>query len=386
MKIVYCIDRLSFLGGIEKITIAKANALAEVPGNKVYIVVMENSSSPIHTLSDKVSLVNLDITHLNDYKKNRIQAYYILYKKYKLHKKKLKDFLLTINPDIIISTNSSEKHFIRNIHIPSNPVIIREIHYNSNYRYIYAKSIWEKLLAVIGQYLDYHFIQNIDRIIVLTHEDKERNWKNNPKVAVIPNPLIANPEDLRTNYNNKIAIAVGRLSFEKNFISLINAWNLVHQKHPNWILQIWGKGPQEDELRHKINEYKLKDNILLMGTSNEIHKKMSNASIFILSSICEGFGMVLIEAMSCGLPVISYDCPCGPKDIIRNNLNGILVTTNDEKMLASHIIELIEDMKTMSKIGHAAIERSHDFSMDKIIAEWMKLFNNSIKAKKQTYR
>lgn len=384
MKIVYCIDRLSFLGGIEKITIAKANALAEIPGNQIYIVVMDHLGSPIQSLSPKITLVDLNITHLNDYGKNKIQAYYILYKKYKLHKEKIKALFKTINPDIVISTNSSEKHFIRNLHIPSNPVIIREIHYNSNYRYIYAKNIWEKLLAIIGKYLDFHFTQNIDKIIVLTHEDKEKNWKNNSKVAVIPNPL-ATTSNSYTNYNNKIVIAVGRLSFEKNFLSLINAWKLVNQKHPEWILQIWGKGPQEEDLKKKINEFNLQNNVLLMGTSNDILKKMANASIFVLSSMCEGFALVLVEALSVGLLIVSYSCPCGPKDIIKDKKNGFLVTTNDETMLATRIIELIEDKKTRVRMGQYAIESSHDYSMDIIIDRWMKLFKKLIENKRYNH-
>ena len=137
-------------------------------------------------------------------------------------------------------------------------------------------------------------------------------------------------------------MAAGRYAPQKGFDKLINAWSIVVQNHPDWKLYIYGDGELRDELQQLINRLQLQNSCFLEHTTSDIAAKYAESSIFVLSSVYEGFGMVITEAMSCGLPVVSFACPCGPKDIIQNDINGLLVEPDNIDQLAEKISILIE--------------------------------------------
>ena len=172
----------------------------------------------------------------------------------------------------------------------------------------------------------------------------------------------------------KRVIAAGRLVRQKNFASLIRAWKEVHAKHPDWKLDIYGEGSLKTSLEKLIADLQLEGAVCLQGKTQEIFKEMTNSSIFVLSSIYEGFGLVIVEAMSCGLPVVSYACPCGPKDIIEDGKDGFLVEVNDEQTLAARINQLIEDEELRRQMSQAALQKSEKYKMERIIPMWMDLF------------
>ena len=379
MKIAYSIDTITALGGIERVTIAKANALADVNNNTIYLFVTSNHGTPVLPVNPKIKIIDLHVNYYEDYGKSRFQAYQILYKKRKEHKKKLTQVINEIQPDILISTNQSEKHFIKSLSIPKHIVIIREIHFCTNYRKLEAKNSFQRLLAHIGHFFDFHWdTKRIDQIVLLTNEDKELHWKGNNKVSVIPNPIIYQSPYPPSTTKEKRVIAAGRLVYQKNFASLINAWKQVANKHPDWILEIYGEGGLKLELESLIAKLNLKKHVFLRGRTTDIFKVMSNSSLFVLSSIYEGFGLVIVEAMSCGLPIISYACPCGPKDIITHGRNGYLVPCYNEKALSNRICDLIENEDIRKDMGLNAIERVKDYQIDIITQEWMDLFNRLI--------
>lgn len=375
MKIVYCTDSICYAGGIQRITIAKANALAQIGGNEVWIIVTDNKQKPVLPIDSKVHIIDLDINYFADDWKSKWHVLKGIFIKRRLHKKKLAVALNEIKPDIVISTGTSEKNFLPRISsISSKPAFIREIHSNKKYRLLHASNIFQKVAAYIGDFIDYSIhIKKYDRIIVLTQEDKNTNWKNNNKVEVIPNPLTS-PCTSQSSLENKTAIAVGRLVHAKNFSSLIEAWTHVAEKHPDWTLEIWGEGHLRIELENLIAKLNFKKQVFLKGYTYDIQSKMQNASIFVLSSIFEGFGLVIVEAMSCGLPVISYDCPCGPKDVITNNKDGFLIPTNNEVLLAEKISLLIENEKRRKLMGLAATTKANLYKIENIIPTWMNLF------------
>lgn len=379
MKIAYSIDTITALGGIERVTIAKANALADVNNNTIYLFVTSNHGTPVLPVNPKIKIIDLHVNYYEDYGKSRFQAYQILYKKRKEHKKKLTQVINEIQPDILISTNQSEKHFIKSLSIPKHIVIIREIHFCTNYRKLEAKNSFQRLLAHIGHFFDFHWdTKRIDQIVLLTNEDKELHWKGNNKVSVIPNPIIYQSPYPPSTTKEKRVIAAGRLVYQKNFASLINAWKQVANKHPDWILEIYGEGGLKLELESLIAKLNLKKHVFLRGRTTDIFKVMSNSSLFVLSSIYEGFGLVIVEAMSCGLPIISYACPCGPKDIITHGRNGYLVPCYNEKALSNRICDLIENEDIRKDMGLNAIERVKDYHIDIITQKWMDLFNRLI--------
>lgn len=374
MKIVYCTDSICYAGGIQRITIAKANALAQIEGNEVWIIVTDNKQKPVLPINPEVHIIDLDINYFEDDWKSKLHVIKGILIKRKQHRNKLKTVLNQINPDIVISTGTSEKNFLPQIHVNSNPAFIREIHSTKNYRRLSARNTFDKTLAILGEYVDYSiFIKRYDKIVVLTEEDKINNWKNHSKVIVIPNPLtsICTKE---STLEEKIVIAVGRLEYPKNFQSLIKAWSHVTKKHPDWKLEIWGEGSMRIELENLIAKLNLKRHVFLKGYTYDIQSQMLKASIFALSSIFEGFGLVIVEAMSCGLPVVSYACPCGPKDIITEGENGFLVPVNKEEILAERINLLIRDVSVRRLMAIQALIKIEQYKINNIITKWMDLF------------
>ena len=382
MRIVYCTDSICYPGGIQRITVAKANALAEVDGNEVWIVVTDNKRTPVLPIADKVHLVDLDMNYFADDWKSKIHIVKGIFVKRKKHKRRLASLLNTILPDIVISTGTSEKNFTPCIKVRSNPVFVREIHSASNYRRLSAEGWFSRIAAWIGDFIDYRIcIGRYDKIVVLTHEDKELHWAGNNKVVVMPNPLTIK-HSLQASLANKTVITAGRLVAQKNFVSLIRVWTIAHQAHPDWRLEIWGDGKLKAELQQQIVKGQLTDSVRLMGYTSDIISKFADASIFVCTSLFEGFGLVITEAMSCGLPAVSYACPCGPRDIITDGKDGFLVKPNGEQALAERINRLIEDEPLRQQMGRAAKEKSMSYSIDAITRQWMTLFSELFSEKR----
>lgn len=380
MRIVYCVNFLWNIGGVEHVTIVKANALAQIAGNEVWIVVVNDSHPPMRKIDERVHVVSLGIT---DYKRywemNRLQANWRLWKKRKFHKEKLEDTLNLILPDVVISTHNMEMYFLPFIKCVSNPIFIKEIHYTSNWRLLLATTLYTKFMAYIWNIIEYKISgSRYDIIVLLTNEDKERSWKGNDKVVVIPNPLTIQ-HNKRSALRNKTVITVGRLVGQKNFSSLIRTWDIVHQSHPDWHLEIWGEGKLKAGLQQQIKDKHLEGSIFLKGYTNDIIETFPNASIYVCSSHFEGLPLVLIEAMSCGLPIVSYACPCGPRDIISEGNDGFLILVGDEQGMADRINYLIEHETIRQQMGMAALEKSKQYATDIIIRKWMLLFHHELK-------
>lgn len=375
MKIVYCLNSIRYLGGIQRVTVVKANALAEIEGNEVYIIVTDNKNGVFtEPLSPKVHFIDLDINYYEDDYKSRWNILKGIFIKRKEHKKRLTSVLNEIQPDIVISVGQSEKNMIPSI--KGKWKTIREFHFVKDYRLRQAKSFFDKMLAWGGNWYDFHFkIKGYDQIVTLTYEDKETNWKGWKNVSVIPNPSTFHTDQI-SSLSEKKVISVGRLTPQKNYASLIRAFKNVTEKHSDWILEIYGDGPQEVELKSLITQLNLEKHVFLKGFSPNVKEVIINASIFALSSVFEGFGLVIVEAMACGLPVVSYACPCGPKDIITERKDGFLVNVNDEVTLANQINVLIENEILRKQMSDAAKIKADQYNIENITSMWTNLFNS----------
>lgn len=380
MKIVYCLNSIRYTGGIQRVTVVKANALAEIEGNRVYVVVTDNKEGVrVQELSPKVTLIDLDVNYYTDDWKSRLYVLKGIIVKRREHKKKLTQVLNRINPDIVVSVGQSEKYLLTSIR--GNWHTVRELHYCTTYRKQLAYTTFNRLMATVGDLYDYKYkIRKYDSIVLLTNEDKETNWNANPRLSVIPNPVSFTTEEV-SDLQNKRIIATGRLTEPKNFASLIRAFKQVADRHPDWILEIFGDGEQKTMLQQQIENLGLQKNVLLCGYSSNIQSEMLNASILVCSSLFEGFGLVITEGMMCGLPVVSYDCPCGPRDIISEGEDGFLVTVNDEAAMAERICRLIDNEKLRLQMGKAAKKKAQQYRLERIIPLWMDLFNKIIKGK-----
>lgn len=326
----------------------------------------------IHELSPKITFINLQINYYKDDYKSKLHQ---IISNFKIinHYLKLQKVISQITPDIIISVGQSEKYIVPLLH--TNAIKIREIHFNSNYRNFTYKS---KILAKSLNFLDYKVMsKGYNKMVLLTKEDKDTFFPNNNKFIYIHNPATFEPTN---NYNNNnYIIAVGRLSIEKDFISLIKAWNLVQRECPTWKLKIVGEGPERNNLEEEIKRLNLGNSVVLTGYSNNIKKEMAESSIFVLTSLYEGFGLVLLEAMACGLPSVAFACQFGPKDIITDEKNGLLIYNRDIKSLSEKLIYLIQHLDVRKEMSNQALKRVDDFSINNIIDQWMQLFQSELR-------
>jgi len=373
MKIAYCLLSVRTVGGggIQRVTVVKANALAEVAGNEVYVIEAEDDKKLplINPISPKVHLIDLGINYYDNTTPSRWRYYLRLAGKKRTHRRRLERVLEEIKPDIVVSADDVEKRFIPSY--VGDYKKIRELHLKTR-----SYSLAERIKSLYR----FHNVKKYDRIITLTDEDKQASWRGDQRVEVIPDPVSFVTEE-SSPLTNKTVVAVGRLCEQKNFASLIRAFKAVAARHDDWTLEIYGDGSQRGMLQRLITELGLADNVFLMGYASDVQRKMLDASCFVLSSLFEGFGLVITEAMMCGLPVVSYACPCGPKDIISEGVDGFLIPVGDEAALADRICRLIEDKDLRLRMGRAAKEKANKYRLENVIPMWMDLFNKLLEQK-----
>lgn len=383
MKIVYCTDIIYKMGGLEIITIIKANALAEIPGNQVWIALADNRYSAIVRLK-KVSVLDLAVHYYEEDDRSYFHAIMDLRKKRRYHRERLEQMLNDINPDVVISTGLSAKQFLPKMKINSNPVFIMELHSSRHLAMHQAQRWYQKFVAKLGELYNNRFTyKRYDRIVVLTEAEKVGAWAKFKNITVMPNPLIK-PAPKQSTGQAKIAITAARFEWIKNYESLINIWAKVILRHPGWILQLWGQGPDEGRLREQIERMGLQHHVLMMGYTSEVQEKMSEASIFVLTSRSEGFSISTIEAMSVGIPTVVYNCPGGLPYVVKDGVTGYLVPLNDENAYVETVCKLIENEELRRTMGRAAFKESVQYKLDGVIQRWMKLFQELLEKKRGT--
>ena len=370
MKIVYCIHSLSNSGGMERIVTEKANALAEM-GHQITIVTAEQKAKKtFFSLYPTVSHYDLDV----NYSANRgliTKLFQYPYKKY-LHKKRLSNLLMKIRPDIAISTMGNEFLFLYKIKDGSKKII--EIHFAKEYRMKYKRGKLWRLIDIYRSKQEENKVSKYEKFVILTHEDKS-SWRKVNNIVVIPNFITSIPLQ-QAKLDEKVCLAIGRLSYQKGFDRLIKAWRIVHESFPSWKLQIYGSGELHDSLLNLINELHLNQVISINPPISQIEIAYLNSSVFLLTSHYEGLPMVLLEALSYGIPVVSFACKCGPRDLISDGLNGFIVPDGDIRNFANKVILLLEDESLRKKMGLQAYQISLEYSKEKIMAKWIALFES----------
>lgn len=372
MKIVFCLNSIAEPGGIAVATITKANALAQIPGNEVTVCVSDHRDTTTgRRLGPDVKLICLDVNYYADDWKSKWHVLKGILVKRRIHKRKLKKVLEEISPDVVIAAGQCEKYFLPRI--KGSWKSIREIHYTTDYRRLLARGAFGKIKAFLESLYDYKIgIRPYHRIALLTHEDKHNFWKSERKAVVIPNPVSFCSSNTALLESKKI-VTIGRLQYQKNIGSLLEAFAKVHARHPDWQLEIYGEGPEEAALREYARNLGLSESVRFMGLTPDPEKALAGSSVFALTSRFEGFGLVLAEAMECGVPPVGYDCAAGPKDIIADGEDGFLVPQGDTDAMADRICRLIEDDGLRKKMGEASKLKAREFYPEKIAARWMEL-------------
>ena len=376
LKLVYITPALYMAGGVERVLTLKANYFTEHFGYDITIILTEGKDKPLfYPLSNKIKVINLNIGFEELWTCSFVKKVFVYLKKQRQFKKSLTKELMRIRPDITVSLLRREINFINDIKDGSRK--IGELHVNrANYRNFEAsdsnfiKNLFAKfwMLSLVAK------LKKLDRFVVLTEEDKDA-WPELKNICVIPDPLSFIPTK-HSELKEKRVIAVGRYVFQKGFDLLLQAWSKIEKLYPDWQLAIFGDGdrtPYEKQMKALEIDNK---RCHLNGPTSNIQQEYINSSIFVFSSRFEGFGMVLVEAMACGLPVVSFDCPCGPKDIVKDGKDGILVEKGNIDLLGSSLSILMNDeslRQSMSKEGLNNVQR---FRIDKIAECWQMLFDS----------
>lgn len=376
LKIVYCTPALYMAGGVERVLTLKANYMADVLGYDITIILTEGKDKPLfYPLSDKIKVINLDVDFEVLWTCSFVKKIFVYLQKQRIFKKRLTEELIRLKPDITVSLLRREINFINDIQDGSRK--IGELHVNrANYRNFEAgdTNIVKRLFAKYWMHNLVSHLKRLDRFVVLTEEDKS-SWTELSNVEVIPDPLAFDIDQV-SPLTNKRVIAVGRYVYQKGFDLLLHAWKLIEQQHPDWELAIYGMG-ERMPYEQLIDKLKIDRNRChLNGSTPDIKAEYLNSSLFVFSSRFEGFGMVLIEAMACGLPVVSFDCPCGPKDIVRHKEDGLLVPSGRPDLLAEALHQVMGNDSIRQKMATEAINNAKRFQLDGIAMRWKQLFED----------
>lgn len=370
MKIIYCIACTCHSGGMERVLTNKANYLARHGYEIVVVTTDQRGKQPFFPLEPSIRCIDLGINYDENNGKSFLNK--LLHYPFKQcrHKKRLKAVLMEERPDVTVSMFNNDAGFIPGIKDGSAKVL--EIHFSKFKRLQYGrKGVW-KLADWWRSKQDEKTVRKFDRFVVLTEEDKAY-WGNLPNIMVIPNAISGIPAGTALLANKRV-IAVGRYTFQKGFERLVDAWHLLASRFPDWKLDIIGDGEERPLLEQRIRSYGLERQVTLTRPTQEIGKVYQEASILASSSRYEGLPMVLLEAQAFGLPIVAFQCKCGPKDIVSDGINGYLVPEGDTAGMTQRLETLMKNEALRKRMGLKAKESALRFNEETIMKKWMNIF------------
>ncbi len=370
MKVVFVVRHVDSSGGRERILTHKANYFARVFGYRVSIVTLFQRRDATYFPLDAL----VTIRHLRLQSPKGFAGGDLAFRRYV--KTALSDELRALAPDITITLWWGIEFKL----LPDIPYAGRRIveqHFSQHMRDRLltqaGRSLYFKLRVRLNRWIENRALRRYDAYVVLTREDRA-HW-DHPRLSVIPNP-VSLVEPAASDCSAPVVLSVGRLGEQKGFDRLLRIWAKVEARHPDWRLIIRGDGDSRDELLAQIRELRLSRASIEPATPR-IEEEMRQASIFALTSRYEGFGLVLIEAMQCGVPVVSYDTRCGPRDIIDDGVTGFLVREDDEATFAERLERLMLDRSLRLALGAAGMRSVNErFDEASVMQEWKRLFES----------
>lgn len=373
MKLVFCIASVYNPGGMERVLLNKLCWWIRRGGYELLVATTDQAGRPpFYDFPPEVRMIDLCINYSADNVRSPLGKILSYFRKRRLHRQRLTELLLQEKADIVISLYPSESSFIPKIKDGSKKVL--ELHYCKLFRLQYGR---KGLLGIADRFRtwqDERIVRRFDSFVVLTQQDAGL-WGPLPNLTVIPNAALAVPQVKHQKGTHRV-IAVGRLDYQKGFDRLIDAWALLPEHlRQTWRLDIFGQGEWRESLQAQIQRLGIDTSARINTPTQNIFEEYAASDFLVMSSHYEGFPMVMIEAMACGLPVVSFDFLCGPRDIIRPGENGLIVPEGDVKALAAAMQHLMEDPDTLARLSATAPEVSQTYSETTIMQQWEQLFN-----------
>ena len=366
MKILYIFRSLAVWGGIERILVDKMNCLSEMSGMEVYMLTTDQGTHPItYMVNKKVKVEDLNICFYHQYKYGLFRRIFVRRQMVSRYEQLLANRIRTIRPDIIVCTTADMISCIVKVKgaiplvVESHSICNRTINHGRNY-----------LHKAIHRFFFLKSLNKADAVVALTQGDAEEWKKYHPFVVVIPNMVNLSRETIFSSKSNKV-IFVGRFDYQKRVQEAIRIWSLIRPKYPDWDLDIYGEG----ELKKDIEDAaKRVGGISVNPPATYIFDCYQKSSILISTSLFEPFGLVIPEAMSCGLPVVAYDCQYGPADIISDGVDGFLIKQDDINAFVEKLSMLMSSKELRKKMGDIGLQAAHRYEASQIMPLWQNLF------------
>ena len=378
MKILFFLNNIADRGGTGRIVADKINYLAQYHDIEIFVAYFEcEEVIPFYSINKFVNLIPIQMKpeYVLSVTKPWILAH--LYGE-------INRIVKRIKPDVVDTTGISSVNVLLLL-ICRNVPIVTEKHftYEGLHRKDvelcgkhYSKSLQRISRAILRRYINGHY----NKCVVLTNDDvKAWGLKN---TVVIPNFTNLKFPEIDEEKREKLVINVGRLAEQKDQKTLIEAWKVVNKHYPDWKLEIWGDGELKEQLQAQIEETGVQESVYLKGLTSHIETEYPRASIFALSSRYEGMPLVAIESMTAGVPCVSYDI-MGIRDVITDCEDGVIVPERTPEALAQGIMRLIEDTELRKSMAEASLRNVKKFDKDKIMSQWISLFDSLVKEKKQ---
>jgi len=362
MKILYVNDALAIWGGIERSLTLQMNLLAERYGNEIRLVTVNqgNHSYP-YGLHPSISHIDLGVGLHHKYRYRGIRRLWKAAVTECRYITRLRHQIKLWQPDVVVLMRYEQWEVYFAI---GNTSLVVESHSMCRADTFDNLTLWQRLRLSFSKVL----ARKAQKVVALTEGDANDWRRYNPHVCVIPNVVILNDKLPYSSLTSRSAIFVGRLCFQKGIDSLIEIWKKVHGRHPDWHLNIYGEGELKEHYLSDISIQAI--NIHVYEPTHDIMERYKENSVLLLTSVFEPFGLVLPEAMSCGLPVVAFDCPYGPSDIISDGVDGFLVKDRDVDAFADKVCLLIENEALRRQMGQKGIASAQRYRAEAIMPIW----------------
>ena len=345
MTIVYVIEKISGIGGMERIFADKINWLCQQNDIELtLLLVWKDDHSVEYPIDKRVNIVKLEVPYIKG-------GFFYPLALYKYNK-----FIKKTKPDITVLC------WVMGAFLGAYGHHVGKTIYESHLAATMMKHRW-----LINK-MQYH----VDTVVTLTVHDA-KNFNKAPTVKVIPNFTLLNPA-LTPSYESKHCVALGRLVYQKDYPRMIAIWKKIAESHRDWILDIFGEGEERPLIEQCIKEAQLEDKVVLHGNTQEVAKAYTSGSIYLMTSRMEGFPLVLIEAMTCGLPIVVFNCPYGPHDVVQHEKTGFLIPYHNDKAYIESLSMLMDNVNMRKQMGIAAKAAVMQYSCEAIMQRWMNLF------------